>query len=150
MTNEDLINLAVSNPSTFTNLELDYISNFVEDEEQAISWVKFVGLFHDRMERYISSEESKAKFARYVPDKDKKKRLRNQVVNDDFSAFIWGLHVPEDRDKVRDQVRSPSWVYQWAKLIGDAEEMIERVDSEYWKGKIRSDAMGEDVSFHHF
>lgn len=150
MTDEnDVVRLAIRCPEAFMEIELSYISNFVDGEKEAISWIQTIGLFAGSMAKHIESSEAMATFARFIPDREKKKEIREKVTETSKGAFIWGMAVPEDRELVKDKVKGSEWVYRWAKHIGDVEKMRNRIDHEYWQNKLKGEVINDgDASFH--
>jgi len=146
---DDVVELAIRFPNAFVEFEFLYISNFVSDEEEAVAWMQSVGMFGNSVVEHLESPEAMASFARYIPDKKKKDRIRKEVVKNSKGAFIWGVAVPEDRELVKDDIQGSMWAYRWAKHVGNVEEMLERADHEFWRSKIKGEVLNDgDASFH--
>lgn len=62
-------------------------------------------------------------------DRDEFRKILIDKITDSREAYFLGFICPEDREIMIDRVTDSYWAYNWAKMIGNKDIMIERITS---------------------
>lgn len=149
---QHVLDLAVGTPNFFASHELDYLSSRIPYENRdlaiaAVYWAKRVGNRDEMAQlcRRHGDPEDRAEFALLM------KSYRNQMkktIENARGAVAWAERFPEDRGEMREMIGGGEWAFEWAKRVGDAEEMKSRISTTYWKFQFeREIEEDESVSF---
>jgi len=134
---QHVLDLAVGVPDFFAGHELDYLSSRISYEDRdlaiaAVYWAKRVG-HRDEMARLCKRHgdpEDRAEFAMLLNSYRKQMKA---TIDSARGAVAWAERFPEDRDEMRSLVGGGEWAFEWAKRVGDKEEMKSRISTTYWK-----------------